>query len=269
MLVLTRPDRRRGRGRVLAQPPVAESARALGLTVLQPERLDAGAAAAIAAVRPDAVCVCAFGAIIREPLLSAHPMLNVHPSLLPRWRGAAPIERAIMAGDPETGVCVMRPTAELDAGPVALERSEPIVASDTYGTLSARLAALGAKLLIQVLDADPPLREQDPARATYAEKIGPEDRWLDPALPAASLERRVRALEPHIGARVRAGDEALGVRSAQVLDDGPAVGELVADRGRLILGCAVEALELLVVHPPGGRAMDAAAYLRGRQGTRA
>ena len=118
-LVITRPDRPRGRGRQLRPPPVAEAARALGIELDQPASVnDDDARARIAEVRPEAICVCAFGALIKEPLLSAWEMLNVHPSLLPRWRGAAPIERAIEAGDEETGVTIMKPTAELDQGPM-------------------------------------------------------------------------------------------------------------------------------------------------------
>src|SRR2546421_11000663 len=125
--MVTRPARPRGRGRRLAAPPVAEAARELGIELLQPESVNADSARArIAAGAPEAVCVCAFGALIKEPLLSEHPMLNVHPSLLPRWRGAAPIERAIEAGDDVTGVTIMRPTAELDAGPICLQREEAI-----------------------------------------------------------------------------------------------------------------------------------------------
>jgi len=172
-LVVTRPDRPRGRGRKLAAPPVAETARTLGIDLDQPESVnDDGARARIAAVQPEVVCVCAFGALIREPLLSEHLMLNVHPSLLPSWRGAAPVERAIMAGDSETGVSIMRVTAGLDSGPVALERAEPIRPDDTYGTLAPRLARLGGELLVAALDGWPlALQEQDDAAATYAEKI--------------------------------------------------------------------------------------------------
>ncbi|HEY5318474.1 MAG TPA: methionyl-tRNA formyltransferase, partial [Solirubrobacteraceae bacterium] len=137
VLVLTRPDRPRGRGRRLSPPPVAETARALGIDLDQPESVnDEAARARIAQATPDVICVCAFGALIKEPLLSEYELLNVHPSLLPRWRGAAPIERAIMAGDAETGVSIMRLTAGLDSGPVCLQASEPIGAQDTYGTLS-------------------------------------------------------------------------------------------------------------------------------------
>jgi len=130
-LVVTRPDARRGRGRRLAPPPVAESAHLLGIEVLQPENVNSDEARArIADARPEAVVICAYGALIREPLLSEHEMVNVHPSLLPRWRGAAPVERAIEAGDEETGVTIMRPTAELDAGPIALQRAEAIDPDD-------------------------------------------------------------------------------------------------------------------------------------------
>jgi methionyl-tRNA formyltransferase len=134
-LVVTRPDRPRGRGRRLASPPVADAARALGLELDQPESVnDEQARARIAAARPDELVVCAYGALIKEPLLSEQPLLNVHPSLLPRWRGAAPVERAIMAGDEETGVSIMRLTAGWDSGPVCLAATEPIAADDTYGT---------------------------------------------------------------------------------------------------------------------------------------
>jgi methionyl-tRNA formyltransferase len=267
VLVVTRPDRPRGRGRALAAPPVADAARELGIELLQPDRLDDEAAVRISAADAGAICVCAYGAIIREPLLSAPRLLNVHPSLLPRWRGAAPIERAIMAGDSETGVCIMRPTAELDAGPVVSCAREPIGGDDTYGSLAPRLAETGARLLIAALETDQQAREQDAAAATYAEKIAPRDRWLDPARPAVELERRVRALHPHVGARVQASErEVLGVCAARVLGDGPRPGELAAGDGRLVLGCAEGALELLAVQPAGRKAMDAAAYLRGRRG---
>lgn len=264
-LVVTRPDRPRGRGRRLAAPPVARIARELGIEVAQPPDINHETARAqIAAAAPDVVCVCAFGALIREPLLSDHMMLNVHPSLLPRWRGAAPIERAIMAGDRRTGVSIMRVTAGLDSGPVCLQEPEPISPDDTYGSLAARLEELGARLLIRALDERPRFTDQDEAGATYAEKIGPGDRLLDPTRPAPELERTVRALHPHVGARLALpGGEMLAVHAAAARDQGPPPGELAAGDGRLVLGCAVGALELLVVQPAAGRPMDAAAYLRG------
>src|SRR3954471_536571 len=153
VLIVTRPDRPRGRGRKLQAPPVAERAQLLGIETIQPEDVNSDdARRAIAAAEPETVLICAYGALVKEPLLSAHDMLNVHPSLLPRWRGAAPIERAIEAGDEETGVTIMRPIAELDAGPICLERSEPIEPNDDYGSLATRLAALGGELLIEALD---------------------------------------------------------------------------------------------------------------------
>ncbi len=268
-LVVTRPDRPRGRGRRLASPPVAEAARELGIDVDQPESVnDEPARTRIADAHPEVVCVCAFGALIQEPLLASHRMLNVHPSLLPRWRGAAPIERAMMAGDEQTGVSIMEVTAGLDSGPVCMQESESIGPQDTYATLADRLARRGGDLLVRALDQDPPCVDQDDERATYAEKLGPEDRRLDPERPAVELERVVRALTPHIGAFVELGEERLGVLDARAVDDGasPAPGKLSLERGRPILGCALGALELVVVQPPGRRAMAGEDYVRGLHG---
>jgi methionyl-tRNA formyltransferase len=265
VLVLTRPDRPRGRGRRVSPPPVAETARERGIDLYQPESVnDEAARERIAAAHPDIVCVCAFGALIKEPLLSEYEMLNVHPSLLPRWRGAAPIERAIMAGDTETGVSIMRLTAGLDSGPVCLQAAEPIGPSDTYGTLSARLERIGGELLVRTLEEQPAFAPQDETGVTYAEKLGPEDRRLDPSRPAAELERVVRALTPLVGAYVELADGGrLGVKEAAVIDAGPPAGVLSLDRERPVLGCAVGALELVVVQPPGRRAMPGEDYLRG------
>lgn len=267
-LVVTRPDARRGRGRKVAAPPVAETARLLGIEVFQPENVnDDAARERIAAAEPEAVLICAYGALIREPLLSAHRMLNVHPSLLPRWRGAAPIERAIEAGDEETGVTIMQPTAELDTGPIAVQRAEAIRPDDDYGSLSERLAALGGELLVEALDLEPSLREQPETGATYADKIGPEDRLLDPRLTVDLLERRVRALRPHIGAYIELPwDERLGVNRAALAAPGgdtPSPGRLAAVDGRLLYGAAGGALELCEVHPQGKRPMEADAWIRG------
>jgi methionyl-tRNA formyltransferase len=167
--------------------------------------------------------ICAYGALVKEPLLSDYEMLNVHPSLLPRWRGAAPIERAIMTGDEETGVTIMKPIAELDAGPVCLQRAEAIEPDDDYGSLSARLAELSGELLVETLDTRPPFRDQPDHGVTYADKIEPGDRWLDPGRPADELERRVRALTPHIGAYVELDDDGrLGVRRPAPTTSSPA-----------------------------------------------
>jgi methionyl-tRNA formyltransferase len=278
VLVVTRPDRPRGRGRKLASPPVADAARELGIALEQPVSInDDAALRTIEAADPAAVCVCAFGALIKEPLLSRFDMLNVHPSLLPRWRGAAPVERAIMAGDAQTGVSIMRVTAGLDSGPVCAQTSEPIHPEDTYGTLAARLEALGADLLVRTLDTTPPCVEQDEAGATYAAKIEPRDRELDPSRSAVELERVVRALTPHIGAYVVLEDSSrLGVFAARVYAGpptpggpptlpAPPVGEVSFAGPRPVLGCAEGALELLVVQPPGRRPMPGEDYLRGRR----
>jgi methionyl-tRNA formyltransferase len=266
-LVVTRPDRPRGRGRKLASPPVADAARELGIEVVQPPSVnDDEARARIAAAEPSVVVVCAFGALIKEPLLSTYEMLNVHPSLLPRWRGAAPVERALMAGDARTGVSIMRVTEGLDSGPVCLQAGEQISADDTYGSLAGRLQRLGGELLVRALDERPPFAEQDDALATYADKIGPEDRSLDPGRSAVELERVVRALTPHVGAHVALDcGVLLRVRAARVLDDGPPSGVLSLAGDRPVLGCAVGALELVEVQPPGKRAMDGADYVRGRR----
>jgi methionyl-tRNA formyltransferase len=277
-LVVTRPDRPQGRGRRLAAPPVAEAAADLALPLDQPESVNsAQARARIARASPEAVCVCAFGALITEPLLSEYPMLNVHPSLLPRWRGAAPIERAIMAGDERSGVSIMRLTAGLDSGPVCAQAMEPVAPDDTYGTLAERLERAGARLLAEVLDAMPACHEQDDTGVTYAEKITAEVRRLDPGRSAVELERTVRALHPHIGAVLELpGGERLGVHAARALSASPGAtahggapahpGDLSLDGSRPVLACAEGVLELLTVQPPGRRAMSGEDYVRGRRG---
>ncbi len=270
-LVIAPPPRPRGRGRKPAPAPVAVRARRLGLELLEtadvndPESLEAilGAGAELG-------CVCAFGQLIREPLLSRLPMLNVHPSLLPRWRGAAPIERAIMAGDGETGVCVIRLEEGLDSGPIALREPTSIGEEEDYGGLSGRLAAIGGRLVLRALDlaaaGEIELTPQGEEGVIYAEKISAAERRLDPSHPAESLARAVRALTPHIGAHLATEDGGrLGVRRARAEPGDLAAGEIRAAEGALLLGCAEGVLRLEQVQPPGSRPMDIAAYLRGHR----
>jgi methionyl-tRNA formyltransferase len=270
-LVVTPPDRRQGRGRKVQPPPAAAAASELGLDLLQAENVNEEAALErIRAAKPEAVLVCAFGQLIREPLLSEFPMLNVHPSLLPRWRGAAPIERAIMAGDPTTGVCVMRLTEGLDSGPVALTEETPIDPEEDFASLSARLAELGGDLLVRALDLQAEgalaFTEQDEDGVTYAEKIDSAERRLDPDRPAAELAAKVRALNPHVGTYLEtAAGERLGVRRAHAVEADVARGTLEARSDALVLGTGEGALQLDVVQPPGGKAMPADAYLRGHE----
>jgi methionyl-tRNA formyltransferase len=235
--LLTRPDKPRGRGRRVAGPPAKDAAERLGIPVAQPERL-----AEDIELGADTVVVCAYGLLIPNELLERALWLNVHPSLLPRWRGAAPVERALMAGDEETGVTIHRTVEALDAGPIAAQRSFGVAAGDDAGAVYARAAAVATELLRDVLAADEPHFEpQSEEGVTYAEKIRPQDRELDPEAPAEELVNRVRALSPHIGARL--GDVI--VWRAHVGDDG--------------------AFEPLEVQPAGGRRMTYDAYLRGRR----
>ncbi len=270
-LVVTPPDRPRGRGRRLAPPPVALAARDLGLEVHQAESVnDRETLDRITEAAPEAIAVCEFGQLIKEPLLSRYLILNVHPSMLPRWRGAAPIERALMAGDAVTGVTIFQITAGLDSGPIALARREPVRPDDTAGTLAARLAPLGARLLVEALDMSEAgasqLTPQPEEGVTYADKIAVTERQLDPSRPAADLERVVRALTPTIGAHIELADGArIVIEEARVVPAELAPGRLSAEGGRLLLGCAEGALELVRVKPPGKRGMRAADYLRGHR----
>jgi methionyl-tRNA formyltransferase len=231
--LLTRPDAPRGRGRKLAPPPAKEAAERLGVPVLQPER------PGIPDDAPDAVVVCAYGLYIPPRLLARTLWLNVHPSLLPRWRGAAPVERAILAGDERTGVTIHETVEALDAGPIAAQESFPVGDLDAGGVF-ARCGELAAELLERVLPA-PRFEPQPEEGATYAEKIGPADRELDLSDPVDAW-RRVRALSPHIGARGELGGRRVTVWRAR-LEDGRFVPE--------------------EVQPEGGRRMAYDAYLRG------
>jgi methionyl-tRNA formyltransferase len=237
--VLTRPDAPRGRGRKLAPPPAKVVAESLQIPVLQPVRLtgDVG----VHSHHLDAVVVAAYGLLIPESLLAKPLWLNVHPSFLPRWRGAAPVERAIMAGDEETGVTIHQTVKELDAGPVAAQQAFPIGPDDDAGAVFARAADVAVDLLDDVL-AEPEFTPQPEEGVTYAEKITAADRELDLARPPGEIHNQVRALSPQIGARATVDGRRLTVWRTRVVD-----GEL----------------ELLEVQPEGGRRMPYADYLRG------
>jgi methionyl-tRNA formyltransferase len=235
--VFTRPDKPRGRGRRMAPPPAKEVAQRLGIPVEQPAKLDSSVDLAA-----DTVVVCAYGLLIPNVLLERALWLNVHPSLLPRWRGAAPVERALLAGDEETGVTIHRTVEALDAGPVAAERAFSIEPDDDAGAVYARAAEIAAELLRDILALEEPRFEPQPEEgATYAEKIQPQDRELDPSAPPQELVNRVRALSPHIGARL---------------------GDLIVWRARVGEDGGFEPAE---VQPAGGRRMAYDAYLRGRR----
>jgi methionyl-tRNA formyltransferase len=234
--LLTRPDRPQGRGRRIAPPPAKETARRLGIEVRQPERLDADFDPEV-----ETAVVAAYGLLIPEPVLERALWLNVHPSLLPRWRGAAPIERALMAGDEETGVTIIKLVPELDAGPIAAQRVLPLGPEDDFGTVSARAGELAAELLEEAL-SDPQLRPQPSEGVTYAEKIRPEDRELDWSRPPQELLNRIRALSPHIGARAELDGRPVTIWRARVED-----GKLVP----------------VEVQPDGGRRMSYDEFLRG------
>jgi methionyl-tRNA formyltransferase len=273
-LVVTLPDRKRGRGRKLQPSPVADAAEELGIQVLKSADVNGDEdRERILAVGGEWASICAFGQIIKEPLLSELPMLNVHPSLLPRWRGAAPIERAIMAGDQETGVCVMKLVAGLDSGPVALRRTTPIGTEENFEQLSGRLAEMGGEMLVEALelagDGAIEWTEQTDDGLTYAEKIESSERRIDPKVAVCPVNDLVRALTPHIGAFIELDDgERLGVRKARPAGEGLfaglAAGSFTEQDGRLFFGCSDGALELETVQPAGGKPMDAGSYLRGR-----
>jgi methionyl-tRNA formyltransferase len=247
--LVTRPDRPRGRGRRLGAPPAKEAALRLGIPVRQPERLDESFSLEDA----DTVVVAAFGALIPESLLEQASWLNVHPSLLPRWRGAAPVERAIMAGDDETGVTIHRTTAELDAGPIAAQQSFLIGTEDDAGAVYTRAGELAAELLADVLSGPAEFRPQSDEGATYADRLTPEDRELDWNRPPAELLNQIRALSPHIGARGEVDGKLLTVWRARLADEGSPL--------------TAGGLELLQVQPEGRRRMSGEEYLRGLKGS--
>jgi len=234
--LLTRPDRPRGRGRRLAPPPAKEVAERLGIPVRQPERLGDAFVPEV-----DTLVVVAYGQLVPRSALERARWLNVHPSLLPRWRGAAPIERALMAGDEETGVSIIELVEELDAGPIAAQQRIPVGIDDDAGAVFARAAELTPDLIDAAL-ANRRTVPQLEDGITYAEKIAPADRELEWSRPPEELHNRIRALSPHIGARGMVEGRPAIVWRSRLSDDG---------------------LELLEVQPEGRRRMAYDEFLRG------
>ncbi|WP_424682322.1 methionyl-tRNA formyltransferase [Frateuria sp. YIM B11624] len=273
--VYTQPDRPAGRGRRLAESPVKQAALAAGLSVEQPESLKSPEAqAALAAHAPDLLVVVAYGLILPRKVL-AIPRLgcwNVHASLLPRWRGAAPIQRAILAGDAESGVDLMRMEAGLDTGPVLLEKRTPIGPDDTGGTLHDRLSMLGAEVLAEglhrtlageVLAATP----QPAEGVTYAHKLDKAEAKLDFGRPAIELERTVRAFDPWPVAEGTIAGESVRIWAARAIDrrhDAAPGAVLAASREGIELACGDGALRVTALQRPGGKRISAADYLNAR-----
>lgn len=271
--VLTRPDAIRSRGRSLEPSSVKLRARGLDLPVHECTRITAETIELLEEARPDAIIVAAYGAILPDALLGIAPLgcVNVHASLLPRWRGAAPIQRAILAGDPIAGVSIMRVVHELDAGAYCAQASTPI-GEKPAAVLIDELARLGAEELIAALDL--PARgeavwiEQDEALITYAPKIEKSELFLDPADTARANRARVQASGDTAPARCLVAARGVRILDARVSSEGLAAGEVCVHAGRVYLGCAEGSFEVLEVKPDGKRAMAASAWAAGLRGAK-
>ena len=270
-LVLTQPDRPAGRGLLPATSAVKRLALARGIPVRQPATLKgAPELDDVRALRPDALVVAAYGLFLPLALLQAARFgaLNVHASLLPRWRGAAPIQRALLAGDRETGISIMQMDAGLDTGPVLMRKALPIAADEDAGTLHDKLAALGADMIVDCLAAmergDAHALPQAQEGVTYARKIEKAETLIDWAKPAELLERSVRAFRPEPGAGMRLHGEVCKVWRARVVERSGRPGDVLDAPGRLVVACAEHALEVLELQRPGGRRLEAGPFLRGR-----
>jgi len=269
--VVTREDSPVGRRRVLTPTPVAAEAERAGVPVVKADRLGP-VTDRLVALDADLGVVVAYGALIREPLLSAPRLgwINLHFSLLPRWRGAAPVQRAIIAGDAETGTSVFQLVPELDAGPVYAMERQPIGAAQTAGHLLARLAESGARQLVSVVDAladGTAVAREQTGEETLAPKLGIEDGRLDWSRPAGEVDARLRGTTPEPGAFTTAGDDRLKVLRAAIAHGEPPLppGRVAARGGRVLVGTATDPLELAEVQPAGKRAMPAADWWRGRR----
>ena len=265
--VYCQPPRPAGRGQAVRPCPVQAAAEALGLEVRTPVRLrrDEAAQAEFAALGLDVAVVAAYGLILPQAMLDAprRGCLNIHASLLPRWRGAAPIQAALLAGDAQTGITIMQMDAGLDTGAMLACDSVPIAATTTASELHDALAAMGARLVLEVLDTTPAPVAQPEDGASYAAKLTREDGRIDWRLDAAALDRRVRALNPWPGTFTVLDGDVLKVLAAAPEAGGGAPGAVLDDA--LLVACGQGALRLLRVQAPGRGAMAAEAFLRGRQ----
>ena len=269
-LVLTQPDRPAGRGMQLQPSPVKRVALAAGIPVHQPEKLRTPEQQApLAAVQADVLVVAAYGIILPQAVLDLprHGCLNIHASLLPRWRGAAPIHRAIQAGDAATGITIMQMDAGLDTGPMLLSRAEAIHADDTTGSLHDRLAQLGADMIVEALRALPGGLTATPQPAdgvTYAAKIGKAEATVDWNRPAAEIERAIRAFNPFPGAVATLQQTPVKLWRARAIDATGTPGEvLLAEGAGVIVACGEGALCVTELQKPGGKRLPAAEFLRG------
>lgn len=266
-LVVTQPNRPAGRRRRPTRPPVADAADRLGLPLRQPERID-DVVGELAALGPAVGVVCAYGQILPASVLDLCPWLNLHPSLLPRWRGAAPIERALFAGDEETGVAVMRTVAALDAGPLVDAVAFPIGPDDDAADVADAALRHGLPLLVAAIaaatDGTLVVTEQSDVGVRYAEKVSRADRLLDPEhCTVRAAHDRVRALRPHIGALLDLEDHVCTIWRTATASTVLAPGVVAVDGGELLVGFADGALRILELQRAGGRALAAAEWLRG------
>jgi methionyl-tRNA formyltransferase len=269
-LVLTRPDRPAGRGLKAQSSAVHLLARERGLAILQPASLkDAAVLQAVTATRPDALVVAAYGRILPASLLRAAPRgaINVHASLLPRWRGAAPLQRALLAGDAVTGATIMQMEEGLDTGPILLQASVAIAPEDTAGTLHDKLAALGADLLVRALAETPTPRPQEESEATYAHRITTDEAEIDWSRGAPEIDRQVRAYDPVPGARTQLNGVALKIWHARPEPETGGVPGTVraADAAGIVVACGTGALRVLEVQRAGGKRLSAGAFLAGHK----
>jgi methionyl-tRNA formyltransferase len=267
-LVLTQPDRPAGRGMALQPSPVKRLAQAHGIEVFQPLTLkDAEAQAKVAGIAAEVMVVAAYGLILPQLVLDMQKFgcINIHGSLLPRWRGAAPIQRALLAGDAETGVCIMQMEAGLDTGPVLLRGAFPIEANDTTASLHDRLAALGARLVVEALGRLPLVAEvQSLEGVTYANKIEKAEARIDWQRSAAELDRHIRAFNPFPGAQALFKGQTIKLWQAMAMAGTGKIGQVLAvDRKQILIACGEGALAVQELQKAGGKRLPVQQFLAG------